>query len=79
MFALRADVTVPEVRGRVDALTRLMANLMLSASNVAGGKLYETSPRSTIVVSALLMGSMAIISLTLLPKKPKDRRGKQDE
>ncbi len=69
IFALRADVTVSEVRGRVDAISRLISNLMLSASNVAGGKLYEVSPSFTILISVVLMAAMAVISFVLLPSK----------
>ncbi|HIE23034.1 MAG TPA: MFS transporter [Candidatus Korarchaeota archaeon] len=70
LFALRADVTVPEIRGRVDAISRLISNLMLSASNVAGGHLYDLSPSATILTSVLLMGFMAVASFVLLPSKP---------
>ncbi len=69
IFALRADVTVPEVRGRVDAVSRLMSNVMLSASNIAGGKLYDLSPDVTILISVFLMSLMAVISCMLLPSK----------
>ena len=69
IFALRADVTMPEVRGRVDAISRLISNLMLSASNIAGGKLYDLSPSITILSSVVLMASMSFISFLFLPSK----------
>lgn len=62
LFALRADVMIPEIRGRVDAMSRLISNLMLSASNVAGGKLYDFSPSFTMATSALMAALISAAS-----------------
>ncbi len=67
-FALFADLTPAETRGRLTAVRGLVENLSSSAASAAGGVLYSISPIADLGLASVGLTLTALAALRILPK-----------
>ncbi len=67
-FALFADLTPAETRGRLTAVRGLVENLSSSAASAAGGVLYSISPIADLGLASAGLTLTALAALRILPK-----------
>ncbi len=67
-FALFADLTPAETRGRLTAVRGLAENLSASAASAAGGVLYSISPPADLGLASLCLTLAGLAALWFLPK-----------
>ncbi len=67
-FALFADLTPSDTRGRLTAIRGLIENLSSSAGSAVGGALYSASPILDLGASSAFLLFTALTALRLLPR-----------
>ena len=72
-FALFADLTPTETRGRLTAVRGLVENWAFSLTSGIGGSVYSASPLLDLVISALGLGATSLAALKTLPRAVRSR------
>ncbi len=67
-FALMADLTGTEVRGRISAISGLLEGNLSGTLSALGGMIYDISPSLTFCVASLALVPLTVAAWKLLPR-----------